>query len=236
MTQLEYVLNTVPNWEDLLVAAPYNLTVTHYGPYVMLQHRDDSDMGAIVVQEACGIIFKKTICGYQCVCQPFRKFFEYGTKRAAIIDWSTAVASEKVNGTTVHVWYDNGWHLSTTEWIDAENEAAQSAAITGQPVNQFFKYWDENMTHIFQMTADRIYIIGWIDTKSGRELPIYNGWRRYAHDYMGLWSPEQHGVSSLTDRVTAANLLSGKEAVICDQYFNRVTVKSLDEAITRYYG
>ena len=212
-----------------MVAAPYNLTVTHYGPYVMIMHRKDSDMGAVIVQEACGIIFKETMGGYKCVCHPFRKFFEYGTKRAAIIDWKTAVVSEKINGTTVHVWYDGGWHLSTTEWIDAENETAQFEMIMGQSVDEFFRYWDENMTYIFQMTADHLYIIAWIDTKSSRELPIYSGWRRYAYDCMGLWSPEQHSFSFPTERVTAANLLSGKEVVICDRCFNRVTVKSLTQ-------
>ena len=256
MIQLEYIMNTVPNWEEELTAAPYNLKVSHDGPYVMFKYNQlESDMGLTVVQEARGIIFKEIDSGYKCVCHPFHKFFNYNEKNAVIIDWKTAVVTEKVDGSLIKVWYDNSWHVSTNGVIDAFKASVNDQGLTfgelfeeilGQPVDKFFRYWDQNMTYLFEMTSmrsrctisypDRIYILAWIDTKTGAELPIYDGWRRYAYDYMGLWSPKKYEISSLTECISAANLMSKDEEgfVVCDRLCNRIKIKSPEYLIAAH--
>lgn len=248
MTQLEYIMNMDPNWEEELTAAPYNLKVSHDGPYVMLKYNQlESDMGATVVQEARGIIFKEIEGGYKCVCHPFHKFFNYSEENAATIDWDTAVVTEKVDGSLMKVWYDDGWHLSTNGTIDAFKAPVNDQGITfgdlfveilGQPLEKFFRYWDQDLTYLFEMTSmrsrctisypDRIYLLAWIVTETGVEIPVRDGWRRFAFDEWGLWSPKKYKMSSLTECIAAANLMSKDEEgfVVRDKRGNRIKIKS----------
>ena len=60
MNQLEYVLNNIPNWEQVLTASPFNLKVSRDGQYLMLKYDQlNSDMSSPIVQSARGIIFKE---------------------------------------------------------------------------------------------------------------------------------------------------------------------------------
>ena len=74
----------------------------------------NSDFRLREVQEASGSIFKFVDGRAQYVCRPFDKFFNVGEVNAADIDWSTAQVREKVDGSLMKIWFDNGdWHLST---------------------------------------------------------------------------------------------------------------------------
>ena len=257
MTQLEYIMNTVPNWEEELTAAPYNLKVSHDGPYVMLKYNQlESDMGLAIVQEARGIIFKEVNGGYKCVCHPFHKFFNYGEENAATIDWDSVVITEKVDGSLMKVWFDDGeWHLSTNGTIDAFKAPVGDQGITfgelfqeilRSPLNKFFKYWDQDLTYLFEMTSmrsrcvisypDRIYMLTWINTKTGVEINPEPAWRDMAKQDWGLWSPRQYNFDSLTEVVTAANLMSKNEEgfVVSDKYGNRIKVKSPEYLIAAH--
>ena len=248
MTQLELIMNTDPNWEEALTTAPYNLKVSHDGQYVMLKYNQlESDMALAGVQEARGIIFKEANGGYECVCHPFHKFFNYGEQYAATIDWNTAIVTEKVDGSLMKVWYDDGWHLSTNGTIDAFKAPVSDQGITfgelfeeilGSPLNKFFKHWDRGLTYLFEMTSmrsrctisypDRIYMLGWIITKTGVEVPVGDSWRKFAFEEWGLWSPKKYKMSSLTECIAAANLMSKDEEgfVVRDKQGNRIKVKS----------
>jgi hypothetical protein len=257
MNQLEYVLNNIPNWEQVLTAAPFNLKVSRDGQYLMLKYDQlNSDMSSPIVQSARGIIFKEVNGEYKCVCRPFSKFFNYGEDNAAVIDWSSAIITEKVDGSLMKVWFDDGeWHLSTNGTIDAFKAPVGDQGTTfgelfqeilGSPLNKFFKYWDQDLTYLFEMTSmrsrlvisypDRIYMLAWINTKDGSEIEIEPAWRRAAKDSWGLWSPRQYDFSSLTEVVTAANLLSKNEEgfVVSDKYGNRIKVKSPEYLIAAH--
>jgi hypothetical protein len=68
-----------------------------------------------IVQEARGIIID--ISNLNVVCWPFRKFGKYDEYYADDIDWSSAVAQLKVDGSIVKLWYD---HFSE-KWIWSSN-------------------------------------------------------------------------------------------------------------------
>ncbi len=58
--------------------------------------------------------------GFKVVRLAFTKFFNIDEPFAAHIDWNTAVATEKIDGSIMSVWYARGqWHLSTNGTIDA---------------------------------------------------------------------------------------------------------------------
>ena len=255
MTQLEYIMNHCENWEEEVSKPPYSLKVIHDGPYVMLKYNQlESDMGLRIVQEARGIIFRKIGCIYQCVCHPFHKFFNYGEKYAATIDWNTAVVTEKIDGSLMKVWYDDGWRLSTNGTINAFQAPVNDQGISfghlfeeilGKPIDDFFKYWDQSLTYLFEMTSmrsqvtipypDRIYMLAWINTETGEELPVNEGFCLLSKAH-GLYVPRIYKMSSLTECIAAANLLSKNEEgfVVADGNGHRIKVKSPEYLIAAH--
>ena len=61
------------NWEELLVAEPYNLKISRDDGYVLFKYNQVfSDFNIPLVREARGIIFRES--DWECVCHPFDKF------------------------------------------------------------------------------------------------------------------------------------------------------------------
>ena len=108
------------NWEELLTKDPYNIKISRDDGYIMFKYNQlSSDFTNPIVREARGIIFKEA--DWKCVCHPFDKFMnaEEENSDLAKIDWKTASCQEKIDGSLMKVWYDNGWHISTNGTIDA---------------------------------------------------------------------------------------------------------------------
>lgn len=108
------------DWEDLLARPPYSLRIMKDCGYVLFKYSQiDSDFNEVICQEARGLILD-SLNDYQVVRYAFRKFFNIAEQFAAPIDWSTAVASEKIDGSIMSVWFSRGeWHISTNGTIDA---------------------------------------------------------------------------------------------------------------------
>lgn len=54
------LMNTNPNWRDVLSAEPYNITIKEDGDYVLLKYSQiDSDFNLPIVRECRGSIFYK---------------------------------------------------------------------------------------------------------------------------------------------------------------------------------
>lgn len=69
---------------------------------------------------AAGIILQKNT--NKIVCYPFSKFHNFGTSHAAKLDWSTAVFTEKLDGSLIKVYYlesEKDWIVATNNTIDA---------------------------------------------------------------------------------------------------------------------
>lgn len=106
------------NWEELLTTDPYNLKISRDSGYIMFKYNQlSSDFTIPLVREARGIVFRES--DWKCVCFPFMKFGNYGESYCPNIDWNTASVQEKVDGSLIKLWYDNGWHISTNSTIDA---------------------------------------------------------------------------------------------------------------------
>lgn len=121
MHLIDYI-NIYKDWEERLSNPPYNLIIKTDGRYKLLKYNyHESDFGLTEVQEARGCIIRQDFDGeWIYVCRPFNKFFNYGEREAASIDWSSATVTEKIDGSLMKLWYDYGeWHLSTSGTIDA---------------------------------------------------------------------------------------------------------------------
>lgn len=239
-------MNTHPDWQTLLAAAPYYLDIRSDEiegiQYFLLKYNMImSDMGLPEVQEARGSIFRQNEDGYWvCVCHPFNRFFNYGEQYSAVdrIDWDSAVVQQKVDGSLIKMWYDyDGWVISTNGSIDAF-KAECGDTTYGDLVQKvidriphFFKHLDRDYCYMFELTSpyNRIVV-----RYEGINL-WYLGRRNILDDtedneglqLKGLLYPQVYPHHSLSECVMAAHEMGDDEEgyVVCDRYFNRIKVK-----------
>lgn len=212
------------NWEEELKEKPYCLKIRHgEGRYkdlcVFCYDHLYSGFSNPIVQEARGIIID--LKKLEVVCWAFNKFFNYGEGNAAEIDWSTARATEKIDGSIMKLWYfeDAGeWVLSTNGMIDARE------ALVGSPLNTDEKTFydlfkevdtidysllDKACTYIFELCSSLsrvvvkwdetvLFHIGTKNNRTGKE---------FVSD-IGIQKPKEFPVASLDDCLKAAKALS----------------------------
>lgn len=120
MLEIQKFIHAHDNWRELLADAPYNLKISEDDGYVLFKYNQiNSDFTEKICREARGLILDSTN-NFSVVRLAFEKFFNLDEQYAAHIDWDTAVATEKIDGSIMSVWYARGkWHLSTNGTIDA---------------------------------------------------------------------------------------------------------------------
>ena len=94
------------DWEVLLSQAPFNLKISRDQMFgrnlIMFKYsQEDSDLSNDIVKECRGIILDEDTL--EPVSAPYFKFFNYGEPNAAEIDWSSAVVTEKIDGSLMKV-------------------------------------------------------------------------------------------------------------------------------------
>lgn len=120
MLKIQEFILAHDNWSELLAAAPYNLKISEDDGYVLFKYNQiASDFNEEICKEARGLILD-TQDNFRVVRYAFRKFFNLDEPFAEPIDWNTAIATEKIDGSIMSVWYARGqWHISTNSIIDA---------------------------------------------------------------------------------------------------------------------
>ena len=120
MLKIQEFIKAHDNWEELLSNAPYNLKISWDDDFVLFKYSQiDSDFNEEICREARGLILDARN-GFKVVRYAFKKFFNIDEGYADQLDWDTAVATEKIDGSIMSVWYARGeWHLSTNGKIDA---------------------------------------------------------------------------------------------------------------------
>lgn len=120
MLKIQEFILAHENWRELLAAAPYNLKISEDDGFVLFKYNQiSSDFNEEICKEARGLILDSQD-NFKVVRFAFKKFFNLDESYAAHIDWDTAIATEKIDGSIMSVWYARGkWHLSTNGVIDA---------------------------------------------------------------------------------------------------------------------
>lgn len=242
------------NWEELLATDPYNLKISRDGDYIMFKYNQlSSDFTIPLVREARGIIFRES--NWECVCFPFMKFGNYGESYCPNINWSTASVQEKVDGSLIKLWHDNGWHISTNGTIDAFKAETGDvkypnfgklvsytiSQVFGNPF-RFYKMLDPSCTYMFELVSPynrvvipyeetKLYFLGMRDMEDGKE------WDPEDSDVSYFFQlPKRYNMHSLEDIQKAANSLPWDEEgyVVCDVNFNRVKIKSPQYVMAHY--
>ena len=239
---IEDFINNIPDWERILSSAPYYITVKRDGEYFLLKYSQlDSDFSNEIVQQARGSIFKMVNGKAECVCRPFRKFHNIQEPNAAEIDWDTAYVQEKVDGSLMKLWWDDGWHLSTNNTIDAFKAIVLDGSLTfgdiflravgHKTLEGFAAPYDKSRTYCFELTSpetqvvipydDGVYFLTSFKTATGIE--------EYAYYPAPLVKrPKLYEFKSKKDILAIAEEMSKDEEgfVVVDDQGNRVKVKS----------
>lgn len=120
MLKIQEFIFAHENWRELLANAPYNLKISEDDGYILFKYNQiASDFNEEICKEARGLILD-TQDNFRVVRYAFKKFFNVDEGFAAQLDWDTAVANEKIDGSIMSVWFARGkWHLSTNGTIDA---------------------------------------------------------------------------------------------------------------------
>lgn len=238
-------IKTHSNWEELLSMPPYCLKIKRHDRYIMFSYSQlESDFTDALVRECRGVILnEKTMSP---VCVPFYKFGNYGENYIPQIDWVSARTQEKIDGSLIKVWFDNGsWHVSTNGNICANNAildktdlfdedctyntfgdlfaaAKKNAKLNFDTLNKDFTYMFElvspyNKVVIMYDKID-IYHIGTRNNKTLQELNVD----------IGIKKPKEFALNSLDACIAASKELpASKEGyVVVDKHFNRIKIKN----------
>ena len=239
------------NWEELLTTDPYNLKISRDGDYIMFKYNQlSSDFTIPLVCEARGIIFRES--DWECVSHAFNKFGNWGENYCPNIDWNTASVQEKVDGSLIKFWYDNGWHISTNGTIDAFKAELNDAkyptfgALVEDAMPMSWGAWEETAdpkcTYMFELVSPynrvvipyeetKLYFLGIRDMEDGREWNPEDSDMSYVFE-----TPKRYPLHSLEDVQRAANALPWDQEgyVVCDRNFNRVKIKSSAYILAHY--
>lgn len=240
-----------PDWKERIAKEPFNVIVKEQGEYVLLKYNQlDSDFSYKVVQQSRGCILKQINGEWHYVCRPFDKFFNYGEELASNIDWKTAMTTEKVDGSLMKLWFDDGWHLSTNSTIDAFQANVMDLGISfgeiferalGCSIEELGNELSIDMTYLFELTSpetrvvipyeDGVYFLTSFCNDSGIECR-----NKVCFEKADIKYPKVYYLNTLEEVIKASKELTKDEEgyVIADINSHRIKVKSPEYLIASH--
>ena len=198
-----------------------------------------------VVRECRGIIlYEDTL---EVACYPFNKFMEYNKLAADKIDWNSAVAYNKMDGTMISLWYDKRpdrkmWRVSTMKTIDA-SKAKIKVGIKFSDFGTLFDQistecglknrmyrLDKNHTYVFELISPHNQVVIKYDKSKLYHLTT----REMFGDFkeidinIGVDKPISISMRSLEDVLAFVDKFDGTSAegvVVCDKFYGRIKVR-----------
>lgn len=242
MSYLIDFIKQYPNdWEDRLNKKL--ITVKRQGDLAIFNYSILADFTDNYVREARGIIID--LDTMRVVAWPFTKFCNYGEKGADKIDWDSAYATEKIDGSLIKIYYyNNKWYSSTMSTIDASKTPCGDSGFTfgalfGMAAKQQhlnYSKLNTNYTYIFELITPynpivvnyngitKIYHTGTRNNTTGQEINID----------IGIEKPKFYNCSTLDECIkTVASFnnttkdISQEGIVVCDKNFHRIKVKNI---------
>lgn len=127
MLHIQNFLRTVENGLEMLAEPPYSLKIKEKGNLVLFNYNQiESNPYNPITKEARGLVLEKGT--WNVVRYGFNRFFNLGEEPADKIDFASATATSKEDGTLIFLYYyDSEWHVGTTSTFDADEAGLQSA-------------------------------------------------------------------------------------------------------------
>lgn len=247
MLKIQEFILTHKNWRELLADAPYNLKISEEDGYILFKYNQiSSDFNEEICCEARGLILD-SLDNFRVVRFAFKKFFNLGESFAAQIDWPSAWASAKIDGSLMSVWYARDkWHLSTNGCIDAFkaeiNNPASPYKTYGElfeavcPLSNFNNY-NKKRSWTFELVSPftrivlnypepKLYLLSVRDMTTLDEL--YPEAVEIIGDACGFETPKHYYFNSKKDYCEFVKSMdeNNEGIVVCDPDFNRVKIKT----------
>lgn len=239
-------IKTHSNWEELLTSSPYNLIIKRDGKLILFKYNQiNSDFNEEICCEARGLILEEGT--WKVVRMAFKKFFNLGESFAAKIDWDSAVASEKLDGSIISVfYYDGKWRIATNSTIDAfkaEINGVGPYKTFGElfesvlPLSTFANYnkhrcWTFELVSpynkvVIDYPETKVYLLSVRDMDSLEELCL-DAVEMIA-DANGLTVPKRYNLNNEADyRKVVEQMPEGHEGIVVrDVNGERVKIKTL---------
>jgi hypothetical protein len=235
-----------PSWDEAkdALAAQYAIKATQHGKYpnlwLLKYAQIESPFKEPLVQECRGIILDISR-DYAVVSHPYHKFFNQGESLAATLDWATAMAWEKLDGSLISLYhYDNSWHCATSGTPDASGPVGDEGMTFS---DLFWSTFRSQGLSLDNLNPTKTYMME-LCAPQNRVVVIYPEPKLYLHGVRDLAtgqeeSPEGYShvvplprrwpLTSPEECQTAAEALAPLEQegyVVVDSKFNRLKVKS----------
>ena len=120
MLEIVKFIHEHKDWETLLSNPPYSLKIKRKDNLILFNYSQiESEPSNEIVKEARGTIIEDET--FKPICVGFKRFYNIDESYATKIDWDTAVATSKEDGTLFFLyWYNDKWHVKTRSTFDAE--------------------------------------------------------------------------------------------------------------------
>lgn len=227
------------NWREELTQDPYNLKISEKDGFYLFKYSQlNSDFSKEICREARGVILDSRN-NWKVVRLAFYKFFNYGEQFADQIDWESATATEKIDGSIMTLWYARGeWHLSTNGSIDAADAqvnitnysfkqvfdmAAEKCGLDYSKLNPQYSYTFELVSPynrvVLAYDEPTIYHLSTRDMESLEEKEID----------IGIQKPEQYNCSNIQEYQSLIALMDENHEgiVVSDKFYRRIKLKTL---------
>ena len=238
MLKLQEFILANKDWREQLEAAPYNLKIKEEGSLILFKYNQiASDFSNPIVCECRGIILEKNT--WRVVRYAFNKFFNIGEPNAATLDWDSAIATEKLDGSLMSVYYyDDEWRVATNSTIDAYKapldnggfktygdlfaKAAEIAGLDYTKLCKHYTYTFELCSRYNKVVLDypdiKLYHILTRDNETFEELDINIGVPKPAEYALGNKEDYENFVASMGE--------DHEGIVVKDDFNNRVKIKT----------
>ena len=254
MLKVQQFIRANSDWERLLKAAPFNLSISYdevFGRKLVMLKYDQlsSDFYNAIVKECRGLILDAET--FEVVSYPFNKFFNYGEPYMDDVDWRTAYVTEKIDGSIIKIVnLDGNFLISTNGMIDAFK--CNLPGNVGCPFNTFgelvmegFKHYGitaedfprlfaPGFTYIFELTSPWNQVVVHFDETKVSFLGMRDN-VTLKEKFFGdcelaqvFDTPKVFPITNIDQCVAAAKVLpeDAEGYVVVDAQFNRVKVKS----------
>ena len=238
MLKLQEFILANKDWREQLEAAPYNLKIKEEGDLILFKYNQiASDFSNPIVCECRGIILEKDT--WRIVRIAFNKFFNIGEPNAATLDWDSAIATEKLDGSLMSVYYyDDEWKIATNSTIDAYKapldnggfktygdlfaKAAEIAGLDYTKLCKHYTYTFELCSRYNKVVLDypeiKLYHILTRDNETFEELDVNIGVPKPAEYALGNKEDYENFVASMGE--------DHEGIVVKDDFNNRVKIKT----------
>ena len=202
-----------------------------------------SPMDQRIPQECRALILE--LGTWNVASRSFFKFFNYGEPLAALIDWSTAVITEKMDGSLVSFYHHRGeWRIATKGTPDASGQAGRyqltfrnlillAIADMGYSLEQFTAELDPALFYAFELVSTENRVIIPYDK---RELVWLAAWNSQTLEEVDVpatrlptRTPKTYVADSLENLLAAADEIGPFELegyVVKDAQYRRIKVKT----------